>query len=126
MKSHRVVLSVVLLIAFAAASSVAGDATGKWVAEFTSPDGQTRQSTFNFKVEGDVLTGTVSGRSGDATIEEGLVDGDSISFSVTRNWGQGDVKFHYAGTVQDDEIQMTVTIEGRDRTFDLTAKRVQE
>ena len=126
MKRHRVVWSVVLLSALAAASSVAGDATGKWVAEFTSPDGQTRQSTFNLKVEGDTLTGTVSGRSSDATIEEGLVDGNSISFSVTRNWGQGDVKFHYAGTVQDDEIQMTVTIEGRDRTFDLTAKRVQE
>jgi hypothetical protein len=126
MQRHRVVGLVVLLLAFAAASSIAGDATGKWVAEFTSPDGQTRQSTFHFKVEGDILTGTVSGRSSDVTIEEGMVDGDSISFSVTRNWGQGDVKFHYAGTVQDDEIQMTVTIEGGDRTFDLTAKRVPE
>jgi hypothetical protein len=126
MAGRRAVWTIAFVLALAAATTLAGDASGKWVAEFTIPNGQTRQSTFDFHVEGDKLTGTVSGRRGDVPIEGGKIDGDAISFSVTRNWGQGDVKFHYEGTVGADEIQMKVTIEGRNRTLDLTAKRAQD
>lgn len=124
MLTRRVLLSVVVLI-LAAAGAWAGDVSGTWVAEFTTPRGDTREATFNFEVDGEELTGTVSGRQGDTPIDEGKIAGDGISFSVTRDFGRGEMKFLYEGTVSGDEIEMTVTIEDRDRTFEMTAKRAE-
>ena len=124
MPSRRILLSFIVLI-LAAGAAGAGDVSGTWVAEFTTPNGQTRESTFTFEVDGEELTGTVSGRRGDTPIEDGKIAGDEISFSVTRDFGQGDMKFLYEGTLTGDEIAMTVTIEDRDRTFEMTAKRAK-
>lgn len=126
MLNGRILPSVVVVLALAAGVSWGGDVSGKWVAEFTTPNGQTRESTFNFEVDGEELTGTLSGRRGDTPIEDGKISGEKITFSVTRNFGRGDMKFLYEGTLSGDEIQMKVTIEGRDRTFDMTAKRAAE
>ena len=124
MPSRRILLSFVAFI-LAAGAAWAGDVSGTWVAEFTTQRGDTRESTFNFEVDGEELTGTVSGRQGDTPIDDGKITGDEISFSVTRDFGRGDMKFLYEGTVSGDEIEMTVTIEGRDRTFEMTAKRTE-
>ena len=56
------------------------DVTGTWKSSYTNQNSQVRESTFKLKVEGDKLTGTVSGRSNDTTIAEGKVKGDEISF----------------------------------------------
>jgi len=103
----------------------AADVNGKWIGEFTTPDGQTRQSTFNFQVSGEALTGTVASSRGESKIDEGKVVGDDISFSVTRNFGGNDMKFVYKGKVAGDEIKFTVTVGEGDRTFDLVAKRAK-
>src|SRR5437899_1896232 len=44
--------------------AVAADVSGKWRAEFTTPDGTQRINTFTFKVDGNKLTGTVAGAQG--------------------------------------------------------------
>jgi hypothetical protein len=125
MLSRRILLSVFALV-LAAGMAWSGDVTGTWTAEFTTPRGDTRESTFVFEVAGEELTGTVSGPRGETPIEDGKVEGESITFTVTRDFGRGDMKFLYEGTLSADEIEMTVTIEGRDRTFDMTARRVAE
>ncbi len=103
----------------------AADVSGKWTAEYSSPDGQTRQSTFNFQVSGETLTGTVASTRGENKIDEGKVVGDDISFNVTRNFGGNDMKFVYKGKVTGDEIKFTVTVGDGDRTFEMTAKRAK-
>ena len=40
----------------------AADITGKWTAQVPGRDGQTSEQTFTFKVEGEKLTGTTTGR----------------------------------------------------------------
>ncbi len=126
MLKSRILPSAVVVLGLAAGVAWGGDVSGTWVAEFTTPSGQTRESTFNFEVDGEKLTGTVSGRRGDTPIEDGKISGEKITFSVTRDFGRGDMKFLYEGALSGDEIQMKVTIEGRDRTFDMTAKRAAE
>ncbi|MFC1838161.1 hypothetical protein ACFL1N_01170 [Thermodesulfobacteriota bacterium] len=49
---------------------------------------------------------------GDAAIEEGKIEGDKISFSLKRNFGQNDMKVVWKGTVAGDEIKFTRGIEG--------------
>lgn len=111
------------LAALFVVAAAAADVTGKWQAEFTTPNGQTRVTTFNFKVDGTKLTGTVGGQQGgDAEITDGKVSGADISFSVTRNFGGNEVKLLYKGKVADKEIQFSVQF--GDREFQMTAKRL--
>src|SRR5262245_22090890 len=63
MKS-RLLLSVAAFALLLAAAAVAADATGKWTADVPGRGGNTVQTTFVFKVEGDKLTGTVTTQQG--------------------------------------------------------------
>ncbi len=117
----RIILFALLAVAVAV---TAADVAGKWKAEFTTPDGQTRSSLFTFKVEGDKLTGTVSSPRGEAPIQEGKVSGDEISFVVVREFGGNEVRIHYKGKVSGNELKLTVDF--GERSFEMTAKRVPE
>lgn len=119
----RALVRGVAMIAILLTALWAADVSGKWKAEFTTPDGQSRTTTFAFQVDGAKLTGTVGSAMGEAKIDDGKVSGDEISFSVTRNFGGNDVKMLYKGKVAGDEIKFTVSIPEMDRTFEMTAKR---
>ena len=112
----------ILLVCATALSAFAADVNGKWKATYETPNGQTMQSLFDFKAEGSNLTGTVTGRSGEAKIQEGKVEGDNITFSVLRNFNGQEFKLGYKGKIEGDEIKMTVSF-GEDRSFDMVAKR---
>jgi hypothetical protein len=110
-----------MIVAFAAAA-FAADVDGKWKATYESPDGQKRDSTFDFKADGSTLNGTVSSARGETKIQDGKVEGDNITFNVVRNFNGQDFKIGYKGKLAGDEIKMTVSF-GQDRTFDMVAKR---
>jgi hypothetical protein len=93
----------------------AADITGKWTAQVPGRDGQTREQTFTFKVEGEKLTGTTSGRNGDVPITDGTVKGEAIAFTVVMNFQGTDVKILYKGTVSGEEIKFTRQREGGDQ-----------
>ena len=81
------------------------DVTGTWKSSFTNQNSQVRETTFKLKVEGEKLTGTVSGRNNDTAIEEGKVKGDEISFKVTREINGNKVSMKYTGKVSGDTIK---------------------
>jgi hypothetical protein len=89
------------------ASAWAADVTGKWVAQTPGRDGGTSETTFSLKVEGTVLTGTVTNPRGESTISEGKVNGDEISFVIVRKMGENEMKTLYKGKVAGDEITFT-------------------
>jgi hypothetical protein len=125
MKKRTMFLSVCFVFA-ALSLAWAADVNGKWVAQVPGRDGQTRETTFTFKVEDGKLTGTVSGRQGDTPISDGKIDGDDISFNRTLNFQGNNVKILYKGKVAGDEIKFTVTTEGADRPpQEYTAKRAK-
>lgn len=111
MRKQLLLIGAILVLVLAA-SAVAADVTGKWVAEQQGPDGQARTTTFNFKAAGAALTGTVSGRQGDTEITEGKVNGDEISFVVIRKMGEMEMKMVYKGKVAGDEITFTTEMQG--------------
>lgn len=103
----------------------AADVTGKWVAQVPGRDGQTRETTFNLKAEGEKLTGTVSGRQGDVAIADGKVKGDEVSFDVTMTFQGNTVKVDYAGRAAGDEIKFKRHREGSEQSTEFTAKRAK-
>ena len=108
-----------LILGCALALVAAADVSGKWRAEFTTPDGTARVNTFTFKVEGDTVTGTVAGAQDVTPIKDGKLAGDTISFTADRPFG----RFTYKGKISGDEIKFAVQFD--DNNFEITAKRLK-
>lgn len=125
MKS-RLVCFVASVLLFSALSVWAADVAGKWVAQVQGRNGQTRETTFVFKVDGEKLTGTVSAGRRENPITDGKVTGDEISFSTMATAQGSEVKVNFKGKVSGDEIKFTRTREGAGgQGQELTAKRAK-
>jgi opacity protein-like surface antigen len=105
---QRKIMLVAVLILGCLLCAYAADITGKWTAEFDSQIGQ-QKYTFDFKVDGDKLTGTlrggVSGQESESEIQEGKMNGNEISFVEMLNYQGQDLKVIYTGTISGDEIK---------------------
>lgn len=112
-----------LLFALMALTVLAAEPTGKWAASMPGRNGETMSMTFNLKADGDKLTGTVSGMRGDTEISDGKVNGDTVTFSVVREYNGNSFKTTYTGVMEGDTMHFTMTREGRngrggERKFD--------
>ena len=113
----RTLLTLVAAVSLAAAADVAG----KWKAQIPGRGGNTNETTFNFKTDGDKLTGTMENPRGSVDIQDGKVSGDSISFVVVRKMQDNEMKINYKGTISGDELKLTMEVNGNAR--EVTAKR---
>jgi hypothetical protein len=104
----------------------AADISGTWKGAAQTPNGPIER-TFNFKVDGNKLTGdTTSEVFGKSTIEDGKIDGDTISFTITVTYQGNEGKANYTGKVKGDQIDFTVEIPALNQTVTYSAKRVTE
>jgi hypothetical protein len=105
-------------------AAYAGDISGTWKGTAESPIG-TVERTFVFKVDGNKLTGeTTSNMFGKSTIDDGKVDGDTISFSISITYQGNNAKVTYKGVVNGDEIKLTAESADLGSTIEYTVKRV--
>ena len=80
---RKLLISAALLSCLVFVMAVVADLTGKWKGTIKTPDGNELQVTYNFKAEGDKLTGTAESPGGTVTIDDGKITGDTFSFKVT-------------------------------------------
>ena len=115
-----------LLMAVFALTASAADISGNWKGSAETQNG-TVERTFVFKVDGHTLTGeTSSNMFGKSTIENGKVDGDDVSFSITVSVGGQEGKVNYKGKIADpDTINFKVEVPASGQTIDFVAKRVK-
>jgi hypothetical protein len=107
-----------------ALSATATDVTGKWKGSFQGGD-DSHEVTFNLKADGAKLTGDVSGLLDKALeIQEGKVQGSTITFSVMSEWEGNPIKLVYKGEVAGDEIHFTMGTDDGSWSTEFTAKRV--
>jgi len=114
------------LLATTSRAADKNDPTGTWKWSFTTQNGDTRESTLNLKLDGDKLTGKMSGRNGnDTEIENGKVKDDQISFDVTRERNGNKFTTKYNGKISGDTITGKIETEnnGQARSRDWNAKR---
>ena len=101
-------ISLCALFALSAIMALAADVTGTWKGE-ANPNGKGGPPTFNFKQSGSTLTGTTTGRGGEIEISNGKIDGDKVSFEVTRDMGdKGKFTSKYSGTVSGSSMKLSV------------------
>lgn len=92
--------TLMLLAATTLTVAFGADITGKWTATVPGRNGE-QQTTFNFKQEGEVVTGTVAGPQGERPIADGKVAGDTVTFAVESQRG----KQSYTGAIAGKEIK---------------------
>ena len=97
---------VVVLLTLGSLTALAADFNGKWTADVTTPRG-TQTLTFDFHVDGAVLTGKITSPRGDSDIAEGKIDGDNISFNQVLNFNGNEMKIVYTGKADADGIKFT-------------------
>lgn len=118
----RILFLTALLGVFALAASAA-DVTGKWTAQVPGRGGNMQDNTFVFKADGAKLTGTLDGgRGGPVEITDGKVDGDTVTFTVVRNFNGNEIKQTFKGTVSGGEIKFTRS-GGMGEPIQFTAKK---
>ena len=117
-------LALVVPCLLLAAMLAAADISGKWKGQFQGGD-STRELAFDFKVQGENLTGAVTGlRDKALEIKDGKVQGDSVTFWVMSEWQGEPVKLVFKGQLSGSEIRFTMGTEDGGWSTEVTAKRV--
>jgi hypothetical protein len=111
------------ILALALLVGAAEDPNGTWKWS-TERNGNKVETTLKLKLEGDKLTGTISGRDGKETpIEEATWKDGEVAFSVTRERDGQKFTIKYSGKVSGDTI--TGKSGGGDRQRDWKAERAK-
>lgn len=114
---------LIAVLGFLALSLSAADVGGKWVGDVNTPDGQSISLTFNFKLDGDKVTGTVTGPTGDIDISDGKMDGDTLQFGLSVDAGGQQLVFKCTGKLAGDDQLKIMMNGGGDMAFEINAKR---
>jgi hypothetical protein len=124
LKRVLLVVSVVLLCLVPA---LAADISGKWTTTINTAIGEMRY-TFDFKVEGEKLTGktmmSMGNDSSESALTEGTVKGDEISFVETLKVQGQELRCEYKGKISGSEIHGSRQV-GSYGTEEFVAKRAK-
>ncbi|MCP5411769.1 MAG: hypothetical protein H6924_06495 [Alphaproteobacteria bacterium] len=96
-------------------------ADGKWEIVINSPMGA-QKATLDLATSGDSLTGTQSAAQGSGPLENGKVDGDSLSWSA-KITSPMPLTLDFTGTVEGDKMSGQVKA-GAFGSFPFTGNRV--
>ncbi len=98
------------------------DFLGEWVSTIETQRGPAT-TTYVFRMDGDMLKGTMSGRMGETEIDEVTYEDGTITFNLTRNFQGNSVTLTYTAKIVDGAMQGTVSTPRGEREF--TATRVE-
>ena len=108
-------------------SAFAADVSGKWTTTIKTAIGDMNYA-FDFKVEGEKLTGkavmSMGGESSDSALTEGSVKGDEISFVETLKVQGQELRCEYKGKLSGNEIRGSRTV-GSYGTEEFVASRAK-
>jgi hypothetical protein len=108
-------LFVVSILCALTLAVFAADASGKWTWEQAGRQGgNPTTQTLTLKADGSNLTGTYDGgRGGPTEIKDGKVDGNNVSFTVSRDMNGTSYTTKYTGTLDGDTLNLEVERPGR-------------
>jgi hypothetical protein len=94
------------------ATAFAAGIDGKWTATIPGGPFGPMNHTYDFKADGDTLTGTVhfGGPGGQNPIKDGKIEGTSISFVVETESKRMTMTYKYTGVFLGDELKLSYTV----------------
>ncbi|MEO5821395.1 MAG: hypothetical protein ABIT71_12900 [Vicinamibacteraceae bacterium] len=115
---RRALLALVMTIGLAA-TAFAADVTGKWVGSVETPNGPI-ELTYEFKADGESLTGTVASAMGSLPINKGKVAAGVLTYEVAL---EGSVITHEA-KINEAGTEIMVKATGDFGTSEYVVKKV--
>lgn len=113
MKHLRNLFAAVAAVFLLSGAARAADLSGQWKWIMQNRSGP-QEVHATFALKDGVLTGTVSGRLGDAPIGDATVRDGQVHFTVTREVNGGKIVIKYDGKLAGDTITGTIERPGRD------------
>ncbi len=113
MKSLPKLAAALLTATLLTVSAFAADISGKWKWTTQGRNGPV-ETTSTLTLKDGVLTGTVSGRMGDAPIGDASFKDGTVAFTVTREFNGAKFVIKYQGKFEGNTITGTVERPGRD------------
>ncbi len=99
------------------------DISGKWQAELVSAMG-TRESTIEFKQDGTQVSGTISTDMGKWDIDNGVLIGKNLTFTITANIMGESIIMEFSGTAETERIEGSLSF--MQGSAQLSATRIPE
>jgi hypothetical protein len=113
---RKLFIPIVLVSFFLFVLAVIADLNGKWKGVMKTPDGNELQVTYNFKVDGDKLSGTAESPAGSVSIDDGKINGDTFTFKVTVDGND----YPHKGKMYTDSCGIDIDFGGQSVHFTVT------
>jgi len=105
---RKFLTTVLLCGCFLGGLAAIADFSGSWGGILTMENGDQYPLTYNFKIDGDKLTGTVKTPKGELPVDDGKIKGDKFTFTVTL----GDIEIPHSGKFYGDSIGVDIAANG--------------
>jgi hypothetical protein len=105
---RKFLTTVLLCCCFLACLAAIADFSGSWAGILTTENGDKYPLTYNFKIDGEKLTGTVQTLKGELPVDDGKINGDKFTFTVTL----GDIEIPHSGKFYGDSIGVDIEANG--------------
>jgi len=103
----RTILTTALLICcFLVSFAAIADFSGVWTGTLKVETGEVYPLLYDFKIDGDKLTGTAKTPKGDLPIDDGKITGNDFKFTVTL----GDMEITHTGKFYADSIGVDIAV----------------
>jgi hypothetical protein len=119
MKTFRHLLAAFAAVSVLSVAAFAADLSGNWKWTTQGRNGP-MEVTAKLQLKDGALTGTVSGRMGDAPIGDAVFKDGHLAFTVTREFNGNKIVVKYDGKLEGDTITGTIERPGRDGDAPLT------
>ncbi len=107
-----------MTVCFLLYAAATGDLSGKWAGTLKTDQGSEYPLLYDFKIDGDQLTGTANTPKGDLPINDGKITGETFTFNVII----GKMEIDHSGRFYGDSVGVDLSL--GDAKSHATLKRV--
>ena len=115
----KIIATALLLSCFFVGYATIENLGGKWTGQLKTEQGDQYPLLYNFKIEGDQLTGTAKTPKGDMPINDGKITGSNFTFNVV----VGGMEIDHSGRFYGDSVGVDISL--GDARSHATLKREQ-
>jgi hypothetical protein len=105
---RKILTTALLICCFLTGFAAIADFSGMWTGTLKTDTGEVYPLLYNFRVDGDKLTGTAKTPKGDLPIDDGRVTGTDFKFTVTL----GNMEIEHTGKFYGDSVGVDIAVNG--------------
>jgi hypothetical protein len=102
----KIIATVLLLRCFLGGFATIANLNGKWAGLLKTDQGYEYPLLYNFKIDGDQLTGTAKTPKGNMPINDGKIEGDKFTFNVIVNG----LEIDHTGKFYGDSVGVDISL----------------